>query len=135
MTPRARTMAEIEEIAASHGFTLAEIVRPDRRPALAVARREMMVHLRLKGFTFPQIGTIMRRNHSTVIAAIRRAGLPRDCQPELERQLNKRDRLLAEAYISGEHAQEIAKRFEVSTKTLYAAVARFELPMRSEVRP
>lgn len=40
-----------------------------------LARREVAVRARAQGFSYPLIGRALNRDHSTVINAVRRAGL------------------------------------------------------------
>lgn len=71
-TPRDRTKALIRLIAEDYGLTLEDILGPDRRQRIAHPRQHVMWSLRRMGFSYPHIGQILGRDHSTVVAGVRR---------------------------------------------------------------
>lgn len=72
MTPRVRLYACIA--AANHGTTINRVMGQSRSRPEVQARWEVMRRLRDDGFSLPQIGAWMDRDHSTVLYGIRRAG-------------------------------------------------------------
>lgn len=66
----------IEQVAARHGLTLATIFDQDRRPHVVVARQEAIaaVHRQFPAWSYPVLGKVFRRDHSTVMHALRRGG-------------------------------------------------------------
>jgi chromosomal replication initiation ATPase DnaA len=84
-TMRARPLARhiIAEVAAAHDVTPAEITGPRRFPHLVEARREAMTRVRNElGYSYPHIGRIFNRDHSSVIWSLRGG---RFNQPKQER--------------------------------------------------
>ena len=66
---RART----RRIAAREGLDLADLFGPCRKQHLAYARFEIWYEChRLDGFSFPKIGEVFGRDHSTIIHGVRR---------------------------------------------------------------
>ncbi|HUW95967.1 MAG TPA: hypothetical protein VMW58_09270 [Anaerolineae bacterium] len=65
MTRRPRVMPDLEEIAAKHGLTLADLKGPRRVAETVEARREAMWALWRGGFDLVEIGKIMNRHAST----------------------------------------------------------------------
>jgi chromosomal replication initiation ATPase DnaA len=58
----------IEGVCHRHGVTVSELKSLSRKGALTKARRDIIVYLRDKvGFSFPAIGVLINRDHSTVI--------------------------------------------------------------------
>jgi len=83
--PRSRpdpVMAEIAAIAAAHGVTVAAVRGRGRQPAVRRARREACYVLasRHPELSFPAIGALLDRDHTTIRYAMHRhaqlAGLP-----------------------------------------------------------
>lgn len=66
----------IEQIAARHGVTMATIIDHDRRPHVTVARREAIaaVHRQFPAWSYPVLGKVFRRDHSTIMHALKCAG-------------------------------------------------------------
>ena len=60
------------------GFTLRELSAPWRHRPVVVARSAACLGLRLAGWSYPQIGTLLWRDHSTVMGACSAA----ECDPE-----------------------------------------------------
>jgi chromosomal replication initiator protein len=62
----------IDEIAATHDITREDMIGPRRYPHLVEARREAMRRVRDElGYSYPQIGRIFNRDHSSVIWSLR----------------------------------------------------------------
>jgi chromosomal replication initiator protein len=62
----------IDEIAVTHDTTREDIIGPRRYPHLVEARREAMRRVRDElGYSYPQIGRIFNRDHSSVIWSLR----------------------------------------------------------------
>lgn len=72
MTPRAKYMAEIAEVAKWYGVPVWSITSPEKTRKVVKARRASAWVLRFKyGLTHEQIGRIMGgKDHSTIIHAI-----------------------------------------------------------------
>lgn len=71
MTPRQANLLAIEEIAKAHCFTVEDILGPRRFRPLVEVRRKCAVMLREKGHTTTEIGRILRRDHSTIVTALK----------------------------------------------------------------
>jgi chromosomal replication initiation ATPase DnaA len=81
--PRPLAKTIIAEVAAAHDITPADILGPRRFPHLVEARREAMSRVRKElGYSYPQIGRIFNRDHSSVIWSLRGG---RFNQPKQER--------------------------------------------------
>lgn len=64
--------AIMAEVCAKHRIRPAELLSPRRNKAFVLARHEAMyLAHRVCGYSFPQIGIAMNRDHSTVIHAVR----------------------------------------------------------------
>lgn len=74
MTPLARkSMATIfKEVASKHGMTIEELREPNRTPRFCAARHEAMALAYAAGYSTPQIGRHIQRDHSTVHHGIQR---------------------------------------------------------------
>lgn len=59
--------------AAAHGLTLATLRSDSRKRPLFRCRQSVATQARKEGFSFPQIGRALNRDHSTVIYAVRAA--------------------------------------------------------------
>jgi len=79
-------------IAARHYLTYEVMISNVRWHAAAAARREFYVLLRSKGWSFPRIGQLVGRDHTTILAAVRAANGPQarlqgiDIEPEFQVQ-------------------------------------------------
>ncbi len=63
----------VEETAAAHGVTVAEMMGPRRIRRIAHARQEAMATIYAETkFSYPQVGEFFGRDHTTVIHAVRR---------------------------------------------------------------
>ncbi len=65
MTPRVRSYAR--DIAFWHGVPVSAILSDNIKRPIARARGDVMRRLRADGFSTPQIGRWLKRDHSTVI--------------------------------------------------------------------
>jgi chromosomal replication initiator protein len=71
MPDKVRELAE--RIAAKHGITVEALLGRGRTKTVAEARHELMALLRgTFAFSFPEIGRIVGRDHSTVMYALRK---------------------------------------------------------------
>lgn len=72
MTPGQKINATIKVVALRHGVSLEEIMSDTTKHKIARARHEAMYILKTKfRLSYPRIGAIMRRDHSTVIHGVR----------------------------------------------------------------
>ncbi len=83
-TPAKTATEHVEAIAACGGLTLADLRSPKRTRPLVNARQRAMYELRGRfGWSYPQIGQFLRKDHSTVIHGVRkyaaRHGLAAPC--------------------------------------------------------
>lgn len=60
------------EIANEHGVTIEAMLGPARHKTVAAARHALMCNLRIRGYSYPEIGRLVGRDHTTVIAAVRK---------------------------------------------------------------
>ena len=84
-TPRVPALKIISEVAAEYGVTVDEIRGPRRHGDLVKPRHAAMcrVYLQRPDMTLPEIGRLFRKDHTTVLHAIKRGGAwPRVCQLE-----------------------------------------------------
>lgn len=74
----------IARVAAEHGFTAADILGRRRQPELVAARHAAVAEVAREhpALTYADIGRIFRRDHSTIVNAMRRAGTPTAPPPE-----------------------------------------------------
>lgn len=73
MTPRQKTMQDVAAVCRVYQVTVAEVMAPGRKVRTVLARQAVMWMLRFsRGMSFPQIGAILRRDHSTVVWGIGR---------------------------------------------------------------
>ena len=59
--------AEVEEIVAAAGMTMADLRAPSRKRELVEVRRIVAAYLRRRGCSLPEIGRVLNRDHSTVL--------------------------------------------------------------------
>jgi chromosomal replication initiation ATPase DnaA len=64
----------IAECARQHGCTVIDIYSLTRRPSIVAARHEAMWSARQLGLSYPEIGDIFGKDHTTVISAVRKFG-------------------------------------------------------------
>jgi chromosomal replication initiation ATPase DnaA len=67
MTPREKVLNEVDRIAFWHGVGIMDVMSHYRRRPVVAARRDCAVYLRSKGKSFPEIGRILQRDHTTVM--------------------------------------------------------------------
>jgi chromosomal replication initiation ATPase DnaA len=67
MTPRQITLEQMDRIAFWHGVGVRDVINHDRRKHPAAARRDCAHYFRGKGKSFPEIGRILERDHTTVV--------------------------------------------------------------------
>ena len=72
MTPRERRSMKIAQICDRHGVTLDEMMGRSRLPHVCSARNEAYVMLREEKLSYPKIGKIFGRDHTTVINGVKR---------------------------------------------------------------
>lgn len=75
MSQQPRTLSErwrrdLEAIASLHGMTFETTLRKERFRALVNARRDCYAYLREQGWSYPEIGALYGRDHSTVMFAL-----------------------------------------------------------------
>lgn len=70
MTPAAKTI--IRDVAREHGVSFDDILGPSRNRNVVRPRREAMHRIRQElGYSYPKIGRLFNRDHSTVLWATR----------------------------------------------------------------
>lgn len=71
----------IRAVALEHGLQPRDLLGRDRFGHFIAARREAMVRLREAGFSYPQIGRFLGRDHSTIVFHVNKANRARrlDC--------------------------------------------------------
>lgn len=62
----------LNEVAAQHGMTVAQMMGKNRRYEVVRARQEVMWRLNLLGMSTPRIGQWLKKDHSTVLHGIER---------------------------------------------------------------
>lgn len=68
---RVGLLALAESVASRHHITVGEMLGRRRTTQIVRARQEFYVALRRKGFSYPEIGRIVGRDHTTVLHACR----------------------------------------------------------------
>jgi len=71
-TPYERAMDEIGLIALRHGVTRKDILGRSKADHVVLARHHCFWHFRQQGRSLPQIGRLMRRDHTTVLHGVRK---------------------------------------------------------------
>lgn len=71
-TPRERLMRMVAAVADEHGVEPREIMSGSRRKAPSRARQDCWARLRREGLSYPQIGRMFGRDHSTVVYGVQR---------------------------------------------------------------
>lgn len=59
--------------AAEHGIKLDQLLSGDRHIDIVMARRDIASELRGRGMTYPRIGELLNKHHSSIIHMVRRA--------------------------------------------------------------
>ena len=72
--PRTRAEAVLYDVARRHNLTPADIRSPGRSAPIVMARAECYVKLREIGWGYAQMGRYFKRDHSTVLAMLRKYG-------------------------------------------------------------
>ncbi len=73
MTPRQKTMQDVAAVCRVYRVSVAEVMSPGRKVPAVLARQAVMWMLRFsRGMSYPQIGALMGRDHSTVFWGIGR---------------------------------------------------------------
>lgn len=77
-TKRDEINSLIEQIAIKHGVTLNQVLGPDRFKQFVTPRHEAMAHVArtYPHLSYPHLGKIFNRDHSTVMHACRKHGVP-----------------------------------------------------------
>ena len=60
----------VAEICARYLIAVDQVLSRDRRAATALARHHIWHELRERGWSYPQIGELFRRDHSTVMQGV-----------------------------------------------------------------
>jgi chromosomal replication initiation ATPase DnaA len=68
---RVPVAAEVEEIVAAAGMTMADLRAPSRKREMMEVRRIVAAYLRRRGCSLPEIGRVLNRDHSTVLHLLR----------------------------------------------------------------
>ena len=68
-----RSREIIRAVAAKHKLQPYDLLGHDRFGHFVAARREAMLRLREAGFSYPQIGAFLGRDHSTVVFHVNQA--------------------------------------------------------------
>lgn len=69
---RAAIRRAVEEVAAKHAVPMRELTGPAKHRSLAYIRQEAMWSARqTTGASFPEIGRVLNRDHTTVIHGVR----------------------------------------------------------------
>lgn len=63
-------------VAQAHGVPLRELLGRRRHASVARARAALYTALRGHGMSYPEIGRLLRRDHTTVMSVVRNAGGP-----------------------------------------------------------
>lgn len=71
-TPRQRLMRIVAAVAYEHAVEVGEIMGSCRQKPLARARFDAWHRLRREGLSYPQIGRMFGRDHSTVVYGVQR---------------------------------------------------------------
>lgn len=70
-------------VAKRTGVDVPDLLGRRRTPRLAAARRELYYALRCEGLSYPEIGGLLDRDHTTVLTEIkRRAAFPWEPRPD-----------------------------------------------------
>lgn len=64
----------VAQIARQYGLTASDLIGPSRVRSVCIVRWRAMKALRDKGRSLSSIGRLLRRDHTTVIHGLRRAG-------------------------------------------------------------
>lgn len=83
--PQAKTGRGIQlEYCERYGITLADMVGPCRKKRFAIPRQEAMAEVRKRlGWSYPRIGKLFGKDHTTVLWACRKHGIEVNPQASL----------------------------------------------------
>lgn len=70
MTPREKSLSDIGLVALKHGLTRHDILGRVKTTHICRARHEAYYHFRRKGWSYPEIGRLFGRDHSTIIYGV-----------------------------------------------------------------
>ncbi|RJL18647.1 helix-turn-helix domain-containing protein [Paracoccus siganidrum] len=70
--PRATVKAIVQELAAATGVTADQITGKSRKAEIVRVRQIVCFIARQKGMTYQQIGRVLNRDHTTIVAAVKR---------------------------------------------------------------
>ena len=73
MKPPPRLFDIARDIANANGMTLDELTAPERNASIVRVRVAAYLALRSAGASYPEIGAVMKRDHTTVLSAVRKA--------------------------------------------------------------
>lgn len=62
----------VEMTAMAHGLTVQDLTGPDRHRPIVRVRWRAMAEMRREGYSLPQIGRALKRDHTTIIYGLRR---------------------------------------------------------------
>lgn len=69
-TPTGMLRIKAEEIAARHKMSLSTVLSHDKRDKVVEARRELARYLRSLGKSYPKIGLLIGRDHTSALALV-----------------------------------------------------------------
>jgi chromosomal replication initiation ATPase DnaA len=72
LTPRERRQMKIREICERRGVSVAEVMGRSRYKNVCSARKEVYAMLRDESLSYPVIGRMFGRDHTTVVDGVRR---------------------------------------------------------------
>ena len=72
MTPREKNLIIIDHIASDYGYDRHDILGKRRFKVLVEIRYECIKLFRERGYSTPEIGRIMKRDHSTIVHALQK---------------------------------------------------------------
>jgi hypothetical protein len=81
--------ALIRRVARHYGLTFGSILSKDRRPRRAAVRQIVAWVLRAHGRSLPQIGSLLGRDHTTILSNVRKIEAERRKSPTLTRELDQ----------------------------------------------
>lgn len=71
MTPRERNLSYIGLVALRHNLTRQDILGYSRTAKVSMARQDCAAFFRERGYSTVEIGRIMKRDHSTILHALK----------------------------------------------------------------
>jgi chromosomal replication initiation ATPase DnaA len=58
-------------IARDHGYTLEQVTARSRNRNLVAARKAVALHVRGMGASYPELGALLKRDHTTIMQTLR----------------------------------------------------------------